>query len=245
MFLANMATSRRSSGATTPSAASSLTSPFMSLSASSPIFMGGGLGANFGGSATSTAFAKLALPPAMMASSEREREPASTAPSTSHDRNPRSQQRSTHGSTSAVRGGAPQSTSSHRPPAVDDRDDKASAAELLLSFSASPEEALRPQQSGRSAANATVPSLLRRRTTLDNCSGGGSVGLPSLPAFATRLADRSQQHGGAAGPHAATGARTVPGSAPGGSVASRRAGEGLPSPPLFALDAQGGQKGSD
>lgn len=162
------ASSSSSKGANTPAssgALSSLTSPFMSLSASSPIFLagttgGGGSGGKKGSLDMRTAAPSFALPPAALSLYE--------VAHPHHQHPHHGEVRGQHGSTSSVRDGGSQeeeegkeredhemeiveqSTGSNgsnvmsRSPKPELEPEASSAARLLLAMSASPEDALRP-----------------------------------------------------------------------------------------------------
>lgn len=132
---------------TASSSRTSLTSPFMSLSASSPIFMSGKQ------SGCSVGLSQLTLPPSAYGDSV-------VAPLKSPIPITGTQTLGRHGSISAIRGVADESRGEHQrephsthgappPAAVQTATDDASAAELLLAISNSPEDALKPQTSSR------------------------------------------------------------------------------------------------
>lgn len=178
---------------TTPSSAlSALTSPFMSLSASSPIFMSGKGGGGEGTNGSS--LAKFSLPPAAMPFGSNNRggdddpEHASIGAGAGH------------GSTSALRGesrgsgdasasegleptvkthGDPEDAAGPTATAPDD----ASAAQLLLAFSTSPENALRPV-GGNAPASRGRKTASRARNRRSTTSSGADVGFGSTKNFA-------------------------------------------------------------
>lgn len=257
---------------TASSSLSSLTSPFMSLSATSPIFMNGkqvgtaGLPHNI--SSANPSLSKFALPPGALSTLEAGNHGQtgsrrhSRAGSLAADSNPvlASRSRSQHGSVSAIRGdskegvneGGQLSSMQDDPELTGAAGDDKSAAELLLAFSGSPEDALKPV--GSSAKPKT--RLIRRATTSSSSSG------IRMPAFSTpqmrpigsssntsRRIVNNPQHSQLPLSSAASAAtdpvaqqavhnlRKIPGSAPGGSMATvtEGGGDALPSPPPLEL----------
>ncbi|CAO1614747.1 unnamed protein product [Jaminaea pallidilutea] len=213
------------------SCVSSLTSPFMSLSASSPILLGTKGGRT---SPTQAYFGHLALPPSALSGFTNGTTHGATTFHSQRRAGDASSARTPHGSLSAIRSDAMSNglTTGHEhraSPGVND----ASAAELLLAFSNSPEDALRPvgatPRPGNTARRARI-SLPRRKTASDSvaqqgprCTSGAN---PANSAFA-------QERGQAQGRERKF-SSAVTASAPGGAVAveERR----LLSPPLLALD---------
>lgn len=212
------------------SCVSSLTSPFMSLSASSPILLGTKGGRT---SPTQAYFGHLALPPSALSGFTNGTRGATTF-HTQRRAGDASSARTPHGSLSAIRSDAMSNGIStgdeHRPsPGVND----ASAAELLLAFSNSPEDALRPvgatPRPGSTARRARI-SLPRRKTASGSVAQQGMRCHPNAnPANSAFAQERGQAQG-----RERKFSSAVTASAPGGAVAveERR----LLSPPLLALD---------
>ncbi|PWN18017.1 hypothetical protein BCV69DRAFT_301756 [Microstroma glucosiphilum] len=251
------APSSSSKGTSTPASSgglSSLTSPFMSLSASSPIFLAGNGSGSGSGRKKSfdarVAAPSFALPPAAIPLYE------AAHPHQHHHGEVRGQ----HGSTSSVRDGVTQEeelamkgeedeeedhemvpgdeypswpNSSSRPPTGKSPEPEASsAARLLLAISASPEDALRPIGSRvdpRTNGTTAPPRLTRRSTTtsfhVDRPEMMIGRGLSNV--FIAHSHSQTQSQSSATYPSTAAHTqyrRWIPGSAPGGSRATTGGG---------------------
>ncbi|CAO1625868.1 unnamed protein product [Sympodiomycopsis kandeliae] len=231
---------------TASSSVSSITSPFMSLSATSPIFL-----ERKNGSTSSTSampgWTALTLPPTALNGAETRN--GGSANQADGD-NP-TMGRSQHGSLSAIRSDMEQD--GHVRPensseAVAATNDDTSAAQLLLAFSGSPEEALRPQgSSSKRTTPTTKPAASRRFTTSLQMNRRVSTQMPAFSTPQVRPFGSSNDSDGEGGQQKSQAnlrsilkqyGRKVLDSAPGGSTAvGQRGREALLSPPPLELDA--------